>query len=198
MLKIVPGAGLDPSAGKSKCVANTIGSARQEYFLMLSRPGSLNLPYDPTFLPETGLPGMGIDIILLDAITDNASSQYSSIWSKSPANSHSSGSQIEPQLELPLDDLIGGNVSLGLDHDTNDSAQKRGLFGKEIQAGLEGEEGVLLHPDFEFDDNGDIVEFDASRVSPHRRRRSQGPNVQKAQEDTVSVTTRHSIEELQH
>ncbi|KAJ5298288.1 uncharacterized protein N7443_006408 [Penicillium atrosanguineum] len=171
MLRIVPGAGLDPSAGKSK-------------------PGSLNLPYDPTFLPETGLPGMGIDVILLDAITDEAHSQYPSIWSKSPAISRSSGSQNgQFQLELPLDELIGGNVMAGQD-DINDSAQRIGLFGRKTKPSVE--ESVLLNPDFEFDDNGDIVEFDASRVSPNRRRGtsfdprlSEGPNLQKDQGDTV-------------
>ena len=147
---------------------------------------------------------MDIDIILLDAITDESSCQYSSIWSKSPANSHSSGSHIGPlQLDLPLDDLLEGNVLLGLDNDINDSAQKQGLFGRKIQARLGDEECVLLHPDFEFDDNGDIVEFDVSRVSPHRRRptsliprRSQGPDIQKAQHDTVSEPS--PIEEVLH
>lgn len=137
---------------------------------------------------------MGIDIILLDAIADDSSCQYSSIWSKSPANSHSSESQNGPiQLDLPLDDLIEGNMLLRLDNDMHDSAQKQGLFGRKIQAGLGDEEGVLLHPDFEFDGNGDIVEFDVSRVSPHRRRptsliprRSEDPNIQKALGDTVS------------
>lgn len=138
---------------------------------------------------------MGIEMILLDAIADEASSQYSSIWSKSPTNSHSSGSQNGPlQLELPIDELIGSNAIASL-NDTSDSAQKGGLFGKKMKAGVE-EEGVLLHPDFDFDDNGDIVEFDASRVSPYRRRassfnlrRSEGPRLEKNKADTVSFRT---------
>lgn len=139
---------------------------------------------------------MDIDIILLDVITDESSCQYSSVWSKSPTNSHSSGSEIGPlQLDLPLDDFIEGNVLL-LDNDINDSAQKQGLFGRKTQTRLGDEEGVLLHPDFEFDDNGDIVEFDVSRVSPHRRRptsliprRGEVPGIHKAQDDTVSKPT---------
>jgi meiotic recombination protein REC8 len=138
---------------------------------------------------------MGIEMILLDAITDEASCQYSSIWSKSPANSHSSGSQQGPlQLDLPLDELLGSNVLAGLD-DINNSAQKGGLFGRKMKAGVE-EEGVLLHPDFDFDDNGDIVEFDASRVSPYKRRatsfnlrQSEDPRLEKKQANTVSFKT---------
>ncbi|KAJ6113361.1 hypothetical protein N7523_006678 [Penicillium sp. IBT 18751x] len=180
MLKIAPGAALDSSAGKSK-------------------PGSLNLPYDPTFLPETCLPGMGIEFILLDTITDEVSSQYSSIWSKSPAISHSSGSQNgQVQFELPHDELIGGNL-LDRMNDINSSAQKEGLFGKQIKPSVE-EEGVLLNPDFEFDDNGDIIEFDASRVSPHRRRAtsssprlSQGPKLPKNQKNPVTANDDEAV-----
>ncbi|KAJ5670590.1 uncharacterized protein N7477_005953 [Penicillium maclennaniae] len=77
----------------------------------------------------------------------------------------SNGSQNgQVQLEFPHDELVGGNL-LDKMNDINSSAQKQGLFGKQMKPSME-EEGVLLNPDFEFDDNGDIVEFDASRVSP--------------------------------
>lgn len=83
----------------------------------------------------------------------------------------------------------------GLGSDINSSAQKGGLFGRKTQVVLEDEEGVLLQPDFEFDDNGNIVEFDASKLSPHKRKKistglrvSEGP-VETVQADDVSVSS---------
>lgn len=159
------------------------------------RPTNLILPYDDTFLPETGLPGIGIDIALLGSLTANSSSRQSTIWTSSPAVSQSSVSQVGTvHLELPSDDIIRDPTYAGLDSDGNISAQKRGLFGDKAGAGLEDEEGFLLQPDFDFDDLGNIVEFDPSRLSPHKRRKlSASPRKSKSlsgarvQKDIVSV-----------
>lgn len=97
------------------------------------------------------------------------------------------------RLELPSDDIIRDPTYTGFDSDVNASAQKRGLFSKKTQTGLEDEEGVLLQPDFEFDDLGNIVEFDASKLSPHKRRRtsvsprrSESPSKDRTSEREVS------------
>lgn len=142
-----------------------------------SRPTSLILPYDDTFLPETGLPGIGIDLALLSSTAGSTSSQKSTLWSSSPAVSQSSASGTgNMQLELPSDDVIRDATYTCVDSDVDASAQKRGLFGAKRRADLEDEEGVLLQPDFEFDDLGNIVEFDASHLSPHKRRTSATPH----------------------
>lgn len=136
------------------------------------RPTSLILPYDDSFFPETGLPGIGIDIALMSSTTGPTPSQQSTLWSSSPAVSQSSASRVgDVRLELPSDDFIRDAPYAGDDSDVGASAQKAGLFGRKKQADLE-EEGVLLHPDFEFDDLGNIVEFDASHLSPRKRRRT--------------------------
>lgn len=162
-----------------------------------SRPASLILPYDPSFLPETSLPGIGIDLSLFNGLAEESTSQQSSIWSKSPATSQSGFSHIGTiQLELPDDDLIRDAEGLpGLGNDMDASAQKGGLFGRKSQTDLEDEEGVLLQPDFEFDDDGNIVEFDASMLSPHKRKKisaglrvSEGI-VETVQADDVSVSS---------
>ncbi|KAJ5595457.1 uncharacterized protein N7459_001665 [Penicillium hispanicum] len=153
MLKLMPGGGLDPSAGKAK-------------------PSSLVLPYDPTFLPETGLPGLDIDFNLFNGRTDDKSSQRFDLWTKSPAGSQSSTSHMESiQLELPSDDAFRDEL-LGVENEGLNSGKKRGLFGKSSRLDGDDEEGILLQPDFEFDENGNIVEFDASMLSPRKRRRA--------------------------
>lgn len=157
------------------------------------RPSSLILPYDPAFLPETGLPGITIDFSLLGKNTTNNTSQVPVGWAKSPVDSVNSGSQVEnPQIELPSDDEQ--RELQGLDNDLNVSAQKRGLLGKP-QGVLE--EGVLLQPDFGFDADGNIVEFDASNLSPRKRRKlntslqlSEGPTTDMIAETSASTFIR--------
>lgn len=136
---------------------------------ILRRPSSLILPYDPTFLPETGLPGLNIDFSLFDhAYTPRV--QSSNFWSKSKlAESQSTfslGNNI--QIQLPDEVLPGMEDIFG---PVSGSRVKNGLFGKTPRPGKEDEEGVLLQPDFEFDEEGNIVEFHSSRLSPRKRRK---------------------------
>lgn len=161
------------------------------------RPTSLILPYDDTFLPEIGLPGIGIDIALLSSTAGSTSSQQSTLWSSSPAISQSSVFQAgNIQLELPSDDMIRDPTYAGFDSDVEASAQKQGLFCGKKRADREDEEGVLLQPDFEFDDLGNIVELDGSHLSPHKRRRtsvsqhgSEGFFRQRVRETEVSASS---------
>lgn len=64
--------------------------------------------------------------------------------------------------------------------------------------GLGNEGGVLLQPDFEFDEDGNIIELGAREKSPHARksavgpRESEGPiNDQQRQLNEDSVSTKH-------
>ncbi|KAJ9488580.1 hypothetical protein VN97_g4723 [Penicillium thymicola] len=155
-LKIIPGSGLDPAAGQT-------------------RPSNLILPYDPSFLPETALPGLEIDLSYFTATTDDDLSQLSGLWAKSPNNSLSGTSQLSClHLDLPSDDILGDGTVLGID-ETNRSAQKRDPFANMTGLGLGNEEGVLLQPDFEFDEDGNIIELGAKEESPHARKSTVGP-----------------------
>lgn len=124
------------------------------------------MPYDPSFLPETGLPGLDIDFSMFDAEPDESSSQQTvTIWSKSPTISQTSTSQAGSiHLELPSDDIMRDMGAL--ESDVHCSAQKRSVLGSKLAG---DEEGVLLQPDFEFDEDGNIVELDVTRLSPQRR-----------------------------
>ena len=140
--------------------------------LNVPRASTLVLPYDPTFSPEINLPGINIDFSLFDLTANGITSQQPRLWTNSPLDSQFSTTQIEViQLELPPDDVLQDSHSLVSDADVRNSALKRGPFGKNAMEDPENEEGVLLQPDFEFDENGNIIEFDVTRLSPRKRRK---------------------------
>jgi meiotic recombination protein REC8 len=135
---------------------------------------------------------------LFDVTSDDSSTQRSGSWTSSPATSQSANSQVGIiQLELPTDDLIReGDVQEPNFPDTLTSGKKRGLFGKDLE-----DEGVLLQPDFEFDEDGNIIEFDASHISPRKRRKVspeqgglEGPAGEEIQEGAVEEVPLPMIE----
>lgn len=110
---------------------------------------------------------------MFDTSTEDASNKQSGLWSESPGISHSGTSQIGSiQLELPSDDILHDVDMLNLGSDVDGSVQKRGIFGAMLKGDLGDEEGILLQPDFEFDEHGNIVELGDSRQSPSKDRRS--------------------------
>ncbi|PYI03454.1 Rad21/Rec8 N terminal domain protein [Aspergillus sclerotiicarbonarius CBS 121057] len=154
VLKVMPGGGLDPSAGKA-------------------RPEQLILPYDPSFLPEISLPGMGLDLSKFSLSIDMDLSQQSSLaWPKTPDLSQSALSQSASlRLDLSSDDIILRDVG-GFSSDTNVTR----YGGKAIDlAGIEPfalneESGVILQPDFDFDEDGNIIELGGSHQAEARPR----------------------------
>jgi meiotic recombination protein REC8 len=100
-------------------------------------------------------------------------------------------------LELPSDDILGEGTILGID-EINESAQKKDPFGNVTGLGLGNEEGVLLQPDFEFDEDGNIIELDTRGKSPHARKSTLGPRESEGPTDDQqrqlggdSVSTKH-------
>ncbi|KAJ5729786.1 uncharacterized protein N7483_004294 [Penicillium malachiteum] len=151
-LKLIPGGGLDPSVGQTK-------------------PSTLVLPYDPSFFPETNLPGLDFDFSLFDIGNQADLTQRSGLWTKSPPGSHSSASHTSVRLDLGSDDLIHNSQFIGMDNELSPS-RKRGLFGGPAKdEGPEEEAGILLQPDFEFDETGALVELDVTHLSPRKRRK---------------------------
>lgn len=137
----------------------------------------------------------------LNATMDDSSSQLSGLWTKSPNNSLSGTSQLSSlHLDLPSDDILGEGTILGI-NEINRSGQKNDTFGNITELGLGNEEGVLLQPDFEFDEDGNIIELGARGKSPHAGkstvgpRESEGPiNDQQIQLNEDSVSTKHSCQ----
>ncbi|CAG7954565.1 unnamed protein product [Penicillium salamii] len=152
-LKIIQGTGLDPTAGQAK-------------------PNTLLLPYDPSFLPETGLPGLEIDMSAFASGDDT--SQMSSLWSRSPVNSLSIGSQLSSlRLEIPSDGGLGEDSIMGLEEPGKDVTVQIAALGLE--------EGVLLQPDFEFDEDGNLIEL-GKVVSPRKNAEQSGISEQQVQD----------------
>jgi meiotic recombination protein REC8 len=94
---------------------------------------------------------------------------------------------------LPTDDVIREGDVQEQNADNITSGKKRGLFGRDARVNLE-DEGILLQPDFEFDEDGNIIEFDASHLSPRKRRKVspnlmalEGPAFEEIQDNAVSL-----------
>ncbi|KAJ5263345.1 hypothetical protein N7478_010950 [Penicillium angulare] len=122
-------------------------------------------------MPEANLPGLNIDFSLLDIIVGENMSQKANLWAKSPSMSNSSTSRLSIHLDLGSDDILSDGHILDIVNEETVSTRKRSLFGIEPSGVLGNEEGILLQPDFEFDENGAIFEFDASHLSPRKRRK---------------------------
>ncbi|RAL16140.1 Rad21/Rec8 N terminal domain protein [Aspergillus homomorphus CBS 101889] len=142
MLRALPGGGLDPSAGKA-------------------RPEQLILPYDPSFLPDS-LPGLIMDLSKFTALTEvdrNAPTYFP--WAKTTDLSQSVISQAA-SLHLSLSSDDGYAVGLGgFASDTDMAAYgTKSLASESIRPlPLDDEAGVILQADFEFDEDGNIVEL---------------------------------------
>ncbi|KAL4958179.1 hypothetical protein BDW69DRAFT_179958 [Aspergillus filifer] len=143
MLKSIPTGGLDPAAGKAK-------------------PDQLVLPYDPSFLPENNLPGLGIDLSKLNRLLEVDASQQSSVFlPQTPDLSQSAlSSNSSLRLDIPSDDNILRDMGgFGSETDMASSAHGGVDFGRLMASSLNEEVGVLLQPDFEFDEDGNIIEL---------------------------------------
>ncbi|OJJ43030.1 hypothetical protein ASPZODRAFT_75006 [Penicilliopsis zonata CBS 506.65] len=140
LFKTLPNGGLDLTAGKP-------------------RPEQLILPYDPSFLPDVSLPGLNLDFSSACKITSE--SQQSSVLytNSSLASQETPTREMQLQLEITSDDLLGNVAGLAPGSEISHSAHRLGSRGQELTLPFGMEEGVLFHPDFEFDENGDIVEL---------------------------------------
>ncbi|KAL4927551.1 Rad21/Rec8 N terminal domain protein [Aspergillus undulatus] len=143
MLRSMPAGGLDPTAGKA-------------------RPDQLVLPYDPSFLPENNLPGLGIDLLKLNRLLEVDASQQSSVFMpQTPDLSQSAlSSSSALRLNIPSDDnILRDTGGFSSEPDMASSAQGGVGFGRLLASSLNEDAGVLLHPDFEFDEDGNIIEL---------------------------------------
>lgn len=105
-------------------------------------------------------------------MASQASSQLFDGWANSLGTLFSGDSQLGViHLDINEDDLISTEDVNAINTDAVSSGKKRGLFGKRTRSDLE-DEGVLLQPDFEFDEEGNLVELNEDGLSPRKRRKT--------------------------
>ncbi|KAL2830294.1 hypothetical protein BDW59DRAFT_158623 [Aspergillus cavernicola] len=152
VLRSTPAGGLDPSAGKA-------------------RPDQLVLPYDPSFLPENNLPGLVLDVSKLYRLLEADPSQQSSVLlPRTPDISQSAlSSNSSLRLNLPSDEnLLRDMGGFSSEADMASSVNGGLDFGGLMRSTLNEDGGVLLQPDFEFDEDGNIIELGVRHQSEVR------------------------------
>lgn len=130
------------------------------HLLKLSRPDQLILQDDPSFIPEINLPGLGIDIstLTLEPQAD-VSRESSFLWTKSPDISQTLPESFNLQLDHSFDDVLRDLGGFGSESAKSGTVQRKDPLRRISASALDDEAGVLLQPDFEFDEDGGIIEL---------------------------------------
>ncbi|RHZ55778.1 hypothetical protein CDV55_102379 [Aspergillus turcosus] len=158
MLGAIAGTALDPTAGKA-------------------RPDQLILPYDPSFLPENNLPGLGLDFLGLNPSKEERTSQQSSFQlPMTPDLSLTVDSRNSSlQLDFSSQDLILRDIhGFGSESEMTNSVQRTVQLGRMAASALNDEEGILLQPDFDFDEDGNLIELGGVNAAAGVEKRSPG------------------------
>ena len=163
VFKVTDGKGLDPAAGKARLVFLSIPFL---FFFLKGdhdRPDQLVVPYDPSFLPELNLPGMGFEEVELRSqpIKTNATTHEE----PTPLFTGSSNFASESSMSAG-----GGSLRLNIP-----PSEDEFMMQQQDDAGrrdpppppFADEEGVLLQADFEFDEDGNIIELAGSDHHHH-------------------------------
>ncbi|GFF46437.1 hypothetical protein IFM58399_07796 [Aspergillus lentulus] len=158
MLRAIPGTALDPTAGKA-------------------RPDQLILPYDPSFLPENNLPGLDLDFFGLNPSKNDRAIQQSSFQlPMTPDLSLTAASRNSSlQLNFGSQDLILRDIpGFGSESEMTNSVQRSFQLGRVSATALNDEEGILLQPDFDFDEDGNLIELGGLNAAAEVGKRSSG------------------------
>ena len=133
--------------------------------IMLNRPDQLVLQDDPAFLPDFFLPSLDMDLLALDLSMEGSYKRTSLLSSQFGNSEQSSDRKLEESLlgiVIPTSDTgnsgdLGGSI---LPRSDLGSASR----GNRLRNLLEDdEEGFLPNIDFDFDAEGNIVDYGADR-----------------------------------
>ncbi|PGG97935.1 hypothetical protein AJ80_09611, partial [Polytolypa hystricis UAMH7299] len=147
MLNAIRTSGLDPDAGKAK-------------------RDQIVLPDDPSFIPGLMLPGLNVDLSVLDFSTEHETPRRSSLLSSQlhQSSHYNNLSSDLVRLNLSSSSIGGGDAGgFGLASDMS-STGKKDLRTLDHPSAFAEEGGVLFQPDFEFDEEGNIIELPARQT----------------------------------
>lgn len=126
----------------------------------INRPEELIVPYDPAFIPDFTFPDLDLDILNSLGSTATAVKLDSSLVSSNLSSSSHIQLDIDeiPQLDInssptTIADFRGLSFPSGSAHST----RAYNTFLRETE--IRDEEGVLLQPDFDIDEEGNIVDL---------------------------------------
>jgi hypothetical protein len=131
-----------------------------------NRRDQLVLPNDPAFLPESMLPGLNFDLSALEFPTNLETPRKSSLLSSYIPGS-SNDRAVEDRLRLNISSSDIGGRAFGVPPSAISSPTKDPEVDLPAFAGEEG--GILLNPDFEFDEEGNIVELPVRAARQDKR-----------------------------
>ena len=94
---------------------------------------------------------------------------------KSPDLSQTLPESFNLQLDLSSDDVLRDLGDFGSKYGNSGSAQRKDPLRRISASALDDEAGVLLQPDFEFDEDGSIIEFSHERRPADGRQISETP-----------------------
>lgn len=137
----------------------------------------LILPYDPSFLPENNLPGLKMDFFELNLPKNDRECQQSSFqFSMTPDLSLTAASRTSSlQLDFGSQDLILRDIhGFGSESEMTNSVQRSVQRGRIAATALNDEEGILLQPDFDFDEDGNLIELGGLNAAAEVGKRSSG------------------------
>lgn len=135
----------------------------------IKSPEELIVPYDPAFIPELSLSGLNLDLVNLRPTKEPSLNLHSSLLSSNISNSGHSRAGID---SLPQLDISSPSVALGETGGFTLASGRASSTQKDNHrfrgSAFEDEEGVLLQPDFEFDEDGNIVDLVTNELSVGR------------------------------
>ncbi|KAL1863645.1 hypothetical protein Plec18167_000741 [Paecilomyces lecythidis] len=139
MLKSVQGTGLDPEAGKA-------------------RPDQIIVPYDKSFMPDVDIAGV-YKLLAFDPRPEFLPSQRTSLLSTQGSSSDGRTNLVFDELQLHISSSDIDIMPLNGPGSVGKMSNSTVIENQVGQTMLSDEEGVLLQPDFEFDEEGNIVDL---------------------------------------
>lgn len=133
----------------------------------IGRPEELVVPYDPAFIPEFRISDLDFELLNNLGSTAQAAVFESSLCSSNMSHTPDSQKGASSLPQLDIDDTSGDALinygAFSTASGSADSSERHHLLDRFQR---DGEEGVILQPDFDFDEDGNIIDLVLSDRPP--------------------------------